>query len=1488
VALIAVCLVAASALGLRRTAAQKFLGAASKAVSATAAPSVAVVTETSARSSSTLGEFAGSFDSSARQLKLTQPEAGSPSAKSRRVAARSDANTLLPSGSFAVRLTNTNGAAADSAFFSSGELAGTVSGEVEIINNSPYPFYNTRLVFTEFRLGSSSGAIASNSPVSGGLAYYNDGQVAFNNRLNVSRNYGDIAPNGGTSRAIWTFSVPTSGPTFYFRFQILADIGVAAESVEPAAVQVSASSGSSVIINGRGFAGTPRVDLLDSNGNIAADLPVASASATQLSVNIPAGTAPGTYGLRVTNIGGTPGGVNSSTLYGRLSVTGQPDAAHTLSGPISSLGDTGPYLISGRASITSEVTVLPGTVIYFANGAALQIGAGGRLTANGGIPGVTNGASVGTPRQIVFTANRTPGEAMPPQGAWDGIQAAASSGARLTFRNCVTEYGGQEGSAQISINDSNGILQFTDSISRRSAGSGLAAAGTNDSLVGFARARIENNGLSASDPAVRLSGNAALGLFDLDGTTSGTSVADANFYYSSANVFTGNANDAVQIGTDAQAGSNDFTRSGVLVGQGDTPIQIRGSNTNPAIIGNDTAPGAELTISATAMIQLAAGADLQAGDLATGKFGGLAANGFSGFTQVPGAAAGSSQYIHFDKIPNGSNFGAIYFSRQAAASSILNFVRVQNGGAGLLGSAEVITDGVPIKIANSQINNSSSGGILETSGGTFNTINTTFSNNARLIDTVAGGQLGDGNLATKANFVFPAAIARDPQGRGLYVADAASAFLIRFVNTTTSTVIIAGQAIPAGAIKTVAGGGLDNLGEDIAGLSVDAGTVTGLATSISGDLLYFIDQSDPYRVRALNTTADPLTFASTTIGAGRVSTIATGLGNALNGLSVNPNNGDIYVVDAASGSNKVFKIAVTDGSVSTIAGNGANTNANDALPGTTTVATQIPLLQPRAVKVDAAGNVFIADSGHGRVVKVDPSGNLSLISQVAGGGAGPFPSGLTIYNGKLYIAYGNDQTIARVNAPNSTTTIAGTLRTACDYSTSNCGDGGPGAQATFNLAVSTAQYPLAGIEADSNGLFILDQVNISRGRIRYLNLSGASVKLAGVQVAPNTIQTIAGTGLPSPYDSGLATSAALNNPIGVATDANNNLWITDTINNTLRFVNRGTSAVTIFAGTAAAQTVPAGTIVTVNKDAGSGSTSDGVSVNLASFNAPQGLFITSQGIYVADSLKGPTVGSGSTLRRTGTIRFINTSAATVRFYPNAASPIDVPPGNIATIAGGGNPLSGIGDGGLATGAKLIGPTDVVVNSAGNIFIADVGNKAVRKVNASTGTMTSILGPIGATPPTAAQYTGLGIFGNRLYVVNYDSGHVLREDAAGSSTFTQMDAGSSLSRPRDVAVDAQGNAYVTDTNHHAIVKISSENDALPLGTVTVIAGTSGVQGFGGDQGGATSALLNITPTDLNVKPTPPLVNLPKTVCITISAAGEMLFADSNNNRIRRLR
>lgn len=748
------------------------------------------------------------------------------------------------------------------------------------------------------------------------------------------------------------------------------------------------------------------------------------------------------------------------------------------------------------------------------------------------------------------------------------------------------------------------------------------------------------------------------------------------------------------------------------------------------------------------------------------------------------------------------------------------------------------------------------------------TLTTSVGTGSTMIDTIAGG-LGDGNPALQAPFGALTAIARDPQNRGIYVVDVIDRnTLIRFINTSNAPVTIAGRTIAPGVVRTLAGGGVE-LGDNVPGTRSDLGTVSGIDVSADGNLVYFLAQIDK-QVRALNVSTGAVTVAGQSIGSGNIGTLASGFGDNLNGLAVNNATGDVIVADSTAGVNKVFKVS-SSGTATAIAGNGAVTKTEDAFSAGP--ALNVPLLQPRAVEIDSTGRVLIADTGHARVIRVEANGNASLVQQFAFGAQSlnPYPSGLAVIGNNVYVTLGNLQTIVRVSA--SATTVAGKEGQSCDYSLSNCGDGGVGTNASFNLQGSTGNPSLSGITADTNGIFIPDQVITGRGRVRYLNQSTGPVTVGGVTIAANAIDRIAGNGLTSPYDGGLATSATFSTPTGVAIDANGNLWVSDTLSARIRFVNRGGSPIKIFAGTASEQTVPAFGIVTVNKNVGSGA-SDGVPVIQAGFDSPQGLFVTAQGVYVVDSKNGPTVPMSATGRRTSVLRFINTTAGTVTLFPNSASPVQVPAGSIARIAGGGESSTVNGDGGFALAAKFIGASDVVVDANNNIFVADTGQNAVRRINGGNGVVNSIL--------SGKQYTGLGIGEGRLYVANFTDGTVLRENAAGGGTFGTLATG--LNKPRDVAVGANGNAFVTvgpateAAGNHQIVQINT------TGGVTVLAGSAA--GFSGDGGPATNAQINISPSPLVVG-NGTSNQIPETVGIAVSPTGEIIFADSNNNRIRRL-
>lgn len=1524
VALVAVLLAGAGLMNWRHQAAERGVSVATVA-SATAVNTASLVSlngrtyeQSEGAQGAVLGEYEGYFDGKTKSFTLNPKSSKTTGAKDSRLYSRSDPSGEVPQGTgFGFRVVR-------SAFVNNADNPPTVTGEIEITNNTTATLYNTRVVFTSFKVANVNGADAGNLPGGSGFAYFNDGQVAYNGKLSVSREYGDIAAAGKSTR-VWAFAVANTPPSFFFAYKVIADLGVAAESVAPAAVQVNGSTGTSVTITGRGFTGTPTVELVPASGSPIAMTGV-TATATSITATVPAGTAAAIYSVRVTNPGGTAGGAGSSSIRGRLTVTGVP--ATTLSGTIPGGAFTGggAYLVSGSATIGSSTPIPAGTVVYIAGGATLSIAGGGIVNADGGIPGVTPAAG-----QIVFTAQRAPGASIPTNGAWGGIDATAASTSTMTMRNVVVEYGGGTGLAGINLSGSGRTLRFTDGILRNSGGSGLRASGAGDSVVGFARNRVESNGTAPTDAAILLSGNAALGLFDLPatGATVATSVGDASYYYSSGNDFAGNQLNAVRIGITSDATSNDFSKSGVLVGQGATPIQIAGDCSNPAIVGAAApAAPAELTIAPGANIQLAADLNFQAGDYATNLVGCIAANGYAGayLGAQPGAPV-ANQLISFDKIPNGGNFGAIFFARNAMANCILNYVSVKNGGASSacsLGNAEVITDGVNVLVTNSQISDSATGGVLAISGGKLDTRGTTITNTTPIIDTIVGGQLGDGNPSSKVNIITPAVVTADPNGRGVYFVDSASSGnYVRFFNTSRNAVTVGTTKVAPGTIRTVVGGGLDGA-DNIPGRSADPGTVTGLGVSANGEILYFIDSISAV-VRAWNASTSAKTIGGTSIAAGNVGTLSTGpsgsnFGSTLNALAVHPTTGDVYVADATAGINQVFRIPAAGGTATSFAGNGANSQRNDTLTNGT-AATGVPLIQPRGLTFDPAGNLYIADTGHGRIARVT-GGNIFSVYQLdvpppPGSWNNPFISGLAFFGGKLYAALGNQQTIVEVTNPATASAsgavVSGTLDASCDYSSSTCGDGGSIDQAGFNMLGSTATPPLAGIASDSKGIFVLDQGITFRGRIRYMNLSASEVEVAGVAIPANNINSVAGTGLASPFDGSLASSADLFAPASATVDANGNIWVTNATVSRLQFVNCSAAPVTIFNGTQAQQTVAPGTIVTVNKDVGSGPT-DGAPVNTASFDTPQGIVATSQGIFIADSRRGPTITTMS--RRTGLIRFINTSASAVTFYPTGGTgiPTTVPPGNIATIAGGG--IGDVTDGANPFSARFLGPTDVAIHpTTGDLYIADAGEQTgtsasstaasrIRRINRSTGAVSTIL-----TGGVNDAYTGVGFdsagrllvanAGRKTSATNFGNSSILREKASGQcatnatgcfDTILSGGTGSLLKNPRDVAEGKDGALYVTNAGPSENGR--SDNKILRIvisgttGTATVFAGTT--QGYSGDGGPAANAQLNLEATDFQTSTSGTRFDVRVNIGISVTPSGEIVFSDSKNNAIRRIR
>ena len=383
--------------------------------------------------------------------------------------------------------------------------------------------------------------------------------------------------------------------------------------------------------------------------------------------------------------------------------------------------------------------------------------------------------------------------------------------------------------------------------------------------------------------------------------------------------------------------------------------------------------------------------------------------------------------------------------------------------------------------------------------------------------------------------------------------------------------------------------------------------------------------------------------------------------------------GNLFIADAGNG--RIRKVT-SDGIINTVAG---KDDSQACFFGDGGSALNAGLCGPYDVAVDKSGNVFIADLGSYRVRKVSPDG---VINTVAGNGVACFGCPLTGDGGlatnasivaeRLAVDSGGNLFIAgsfsvrKVSPDGIITTVAG------NGTQVHSGDGGPAKQAGIRGAVGVAVGPKG-------------QLFISEG----LYDVGTQIR----EVLPDgTITTVAGTGTagyPGNYsgDGGPAVSAQLAPPSedcfyddgdGLAVDTAGDLFIADSGNNRIR------------------QVTPGGTIDTV---AGNGS---------CNYNPTC-----------------PTMGDGGPATQAGLAYPVSEALDTAgNMYIVEGSRVRkvTPDGIITTIAGSDYfGYSGYsGDGGLATDAALssgvwgaIGPEGVAVDSAGNVYVADTGNNAVR-------------------------------------------------------------------------------------------------------------------------------------------------------------------------------
>lgn len=326
------------------------------------------------------------------------------------------------------------------------------------------------------------------------------------------------------------------------------------------------------------------------------------------------------------------------------------------------------------------------------------------------------------------------------------------------------------------------------------------------------------------------------------------------------------------------------------------------------------------------------------------------------------------------------------------------------------------------------------------------------------------------------------------------------------------------------------------------------------------------------------------------------------------------------------------------------------------------------------------------------------------------------------------------------------------------------GDGGPAEKAKLDQPFDVA--------FDTSGNLYFSDTNNHRVR--------------RVDAKTGIITTVAGNGKKGfAGDGAKATDASLNEPYGIQLDSDGNLYIVDRLNFCIRRVDAKSGNVSTIAGTGGK----------------SGFTGDAGAADKALLVEPNGLCLDGKGkLYIADvaghrvrvvDLKSGTIdtlignGKGATAGDGGPLKDATVNGPrAVATHPdgslflverngNTVRRIDVVKGTIDRFAGTGK-KGYTGDGGKAIDATFDGPKEIDIDRAGNVYVVDTENEAIRRIDAKTGLVSTVAGKGRTKTP------GLG-------------------DGGPATAAT-------LGRPHGVAVGPDGAVYIGDTNSHRIRKV----------------------------------------------------------------------------------
>jgi DNA-binding beta-propeller fold protein YncE len=550
--------------------------------------------------------------------------------------------------------------------------------------------------------------------------------------------------------------------------------------------------------------------------------------------------------------------------------------------------------------------------------------------------------------------------------------------------------------------------------------------------------------------------------------------------------------------------------------------------------------------------------------------------------------------------------------------------------------------------------------------------------------------------------------------------------------------------------------------------------------------------------------------------------------------------GNLYIGDTTNNrvrfvpkiSGTYFGQGMVANNVYTIAGTGAASFSGDG-----GLATSAAVRDPNGLKVDRAGNVYIADTTNHRIRMIPKvsgtyfgqSMTANYIYTIAGSGTGAYggdggaataaqintPTGVTVdLTGNIYICDNANHRIRFI--ANISGTYFGQAMTA-NYIYTIAGDGAGSYGGDGGAATSAQLFNPYRVAVDVGGsVYIADQKN---NRIRMIaKVNGTNF---GQSMTANAIYTLVGDGTGGGSgDGGAASAARVNWPTGVSVDGGGNVLISDYASNKVRFIPKTS-------GTYFGQAMTANYIYKIAGTGAAWYSGDGGVGTAAKLNLPIDVQVDAGGnVYIADT--GNKV-----------LRFIPKNNGTYFGQSMTSNYI-----YSVTRAGG---ITFSGDGILATDGTVNNPYGVTVDASGNIYLTDPFNYRVRFIPKITGT-----------------YFGQSMTANFIYTIAGGAGAGYSGDG-GPATSAKIDT------PAGISVDVNKNVYFVDYVNHRIRFVPVANgtyfgQSMTANYIYTIAG-NGTASYGGDGGSAISAQLKFPFAD------------------HVDASGNLYIADRDNHRIR---